>query len=148
MPERRRPVERAAEVEADARPRVLRAHLEALAHGNHRCARRRLEFRATAKSDERVRLLGTDGKHAARAVQFHAAAHDRDVVREKRGGDGVAGEGRQPPAVPAEVDRLRAVDMAALFEPETHQCATPEAAPSSTSAPDEKRFRPKDSMSA
>ena len=81
-------------------------------------------------------------------MQFHAAAHDRDVVREERGGDGVAGEGGQPPAVPAEVDRLRAVDVSALFEPEAHQCATPEAAPSSTSAPDEKRFRANDSMSA
>ena len=148
VPERRGPVERAAEIEAHARPGILGAHLETLPHGDHRRARRWLEFRAAAECDECIRFLRADGEHASRPVQFHSAADDRDIVGEERRGDGVAGEGGQPPAVPAEVDGLRAIDVSALVEPETHQCATPDAAPSSTSAPDAKRLRPKDSISA
>ena len=148
VPERRRPVDHAAQIEADARPGILRAHFEPFANRDHRRARRGLEFRAAAERDERIRLLGADREHAARPVELHSAADDRDVVGEQRGSDGVAGERRQPAAVPAEVDGLRAVDVAALVEAKSHQCATPDAAPSSTSAPAAKRSRPKDSISA
>ena len=49
VPEPRRAVERAAEIEADARPGILRTHLETLAHGNHRGARGGFEFGAAAE---------------------------------------------------------------------------------------------------
>ena len=148
VPEPRGAVERAAEVEAHARPGVLRAHLEALAHRDHRRARGRLELGAAAERDERVRLLGADREHAARPMQLHAAAHDGDVVGEERGGDRVAGEGGELAPVPADINRLRPVDVPALLEPVAHQCATPEAAPSSISAPVANRSSPNPAISS
>ena len=148
MPQARGAVERAAEVETDAGPGILRAHLEARAHRDHRRARGRLELGAAAERDQRVRLLGADREHAARPVQLHAAADDRDIVGEQRRGDGIAREGGKLAPVPANVDRLRPVDVTALVEPVAHQCATPEAAPSSIKAPVAKRSSPNPRISS
>ena len=74
-----------------------------------------------------------------------AIAH---AVREQRGGDRIAGEGGERAAVPAEAERLGTIDVTAAREPVAHQCATPEAAPSSTSAPVVKRSSPKAAISS
>ena len=67
--------------------------------------------------DKGVGFLGPGGQNAARAVVFEAAAHQADVIGQKRRGDCVALEALEGPAVEFEADGLAAVDQAFASDP-------------------------------
>ncbi len=152
-PQRRDEIERAAHIETQARPAVLRAHRETLAHGDERRTCARFEPVALADRDQRVGFLDARAEDAARPMELEAAADEAFAVREQRRGDRVALESAHRPAVPAPLHRSCAIDQTAAAETECaariaggHQWATPAAAPSSIRRPCAKRSRPKGSI--
>ena len=154
-PQRRCRIEHAADIELDTRPAILGPHFESLAHGNHRRACVRLDRRAGANGHERIGFLDARRQGAARAMKLHASADNADPIGEQRRSDGVAGKSGEYAPIPPEQQRARAIDAAAGGKPVTHatrtrshQCATPDAAPSSTSAPIAKRPRPNSVISS
>ncbi len=113
------------QVEAQRRPTVLALRLEAVVELGHRGAGVRLATRASAQFHQGVRLLGTGGQHAARAVILERASEQAHLVGEQRGGQRVAGVALMPAPVETEAQRAGAVDQAAAREARVH--ASPRA---------------------
>ena len=89
--QRRGEIVERADVEAERGPAVLRHGGEAvvkLLHGGAHVGRRAPGVAADA--DQRVRLLGAGGKHAARPVILERAAHQVNAVGQQRGSQRVA----------------------------------------------------------
>ena len=109
------PVVDRADVAVKARPGVLPdRHHPRLERGGGG-ALVRLEPRAGAEAEERVRLFRARGERAARAVILEAAPHDQLAAAEQRRGERVAGKARAVAALEAERTRRAAVDQAAAL---------------------------------
>ncbi len=96
-------------IEADARPGVLAARLEALKKLRDRRARIGLAPRAAAQFDQRIRLLGSRREHTPRTVILERAADQTHSRGEQSGGHGVAGKPAVAAPVELEIQRPRAI---------------------------------------
>ena len=106
-----------AHIEGERGPAVLARRLEAGAQLLEGGAGVRLEAAgAAAGAEEGVRLVGSGGDDAARAVVLERPPHQVDAVREQRRGEGVTGEALVALAVDGEADRALVVDAAAVRE--------------------------------
>src|SRR5579862_903057 len=113
-PERRDEIQRAHQIESDARPPLLGVRFEALVQLDQRRARGEICTVAVAELNESIRLLGAAGKNRARTVEFEAACDGLYTVGEKRGGERIARVTGIGATVEAEGHRAGAVDESAL----------------------------------